>query len=103
MEQSQGYRAPVYRALFTPRLSAGIPRDLCHLYWGALSLPIFCVTMGWKLKSALIAVALLGHLGMVILGQKNPYWYDHLRRKLRHADVYTRRSGQSRTGLTLWR
>jgi type IV secretory pathway VirB3-like protein len=84
--EQTGHRARVYRALYLPRLVAGLPREVCAFYWGMWSIPILSWRIYWLL---LVAIPLHGLIWF--LGRKNPYWFPQLKRKWHHQDVYVRK------------
>src|SRR5262245_41056496 len=84
-----GYEAPVYRALYLPRLNMGLPREVCAIYWGLWSLPLLCFKPPWKFWLSLAVLALAGHAVMAYAGRNDPYWFTHLKQKWHHPDVYT--------------
>lgn len=82
-EPIEGYEVPVHRALSTPRLVAGIPRDVAVLLFTAAAALVFGLQSWWSIP---IYAAL--HIGCVIATKYEPQWPEALRRNLRLKSHY---------------
>jgi type IV secretory pathway TrbD component len=82
-ELQSGVVARVYRALFTPRLPMGLPREMCSGLWGLVATAVLCFHRWWVLPIGVVLHAVLAYLG-----RNNPYWFRDWRRKYGHADTY---------------
>lgn len=82
-EPIEGYEVPVHRALSTPRLVAGIPRDIAVLLFTAAAALVFGLQSWWS-----IPIYAVLHIGCVIATKYEPQWPEALRRNLRLKSHY---------------
>ena len=82
-DQIDGYEVPVHRALSTPRLVAGIPRDVAVLLFTAAAALVFGLQSWWS-----IPIYAVLHIGCVIATKYEPQWPEALRRNLRLKSHY---------------
>ncbi len=82
-EPIEGYEVPVHRALSTPRLVAGIPRDVAVLLFTAAAALVFGLQSWWS-----IPIYAVLHIGCVIATKYEPQWPEALRRNLRLKSHY---------------
>lgn len=66
-DEPDGFRAPIHRALITPLLLMGIPRDVCFVLWTLGAAFAFGLQEIWVLPFVLAA-----HAGLVVLTKIDP-------------------------------
>lgn len=79
----EGFEVPVHRALSTPRLVMGIPRDVAVLLFTAAAALVFGLQSLWS-----IPIYLALHVACVIATKYEPQWPEALRRTLRLKSHY---------------
>lgn len=79
----EGYEVPVHRALSTPRLVAGIPRDVAVLLFTAAAALVFGLQSWWS-----IPIYAVLHIGCALATKYEPQWPEALRRNLRLKSHY---------------
>ena len=77
-DEIDGYEVPVHRALSTPRLIAGIPRDVGVLLFTAAAALVFGLQSWWS-----IPIYIVLHVACAIATKYDPQWPEALRRSLR--------------------
>ncbi|CAD0363375.1 VirB3 family type IV secretion system protein [Xanthomonas hortorum pv. pelargonii] len=73
-----GYEVPVHRALSTPRLIAGIPRDMAIVSFTMAAALVFGLQSWWSVPLCLVI-----HIGLVLLTKYDTQWPEALKRALR--------------------
>ena len=74
----EGYEVPVHRALSTPRLGAGIPRDIAIVAFTIAAALVFGLQSWWSVPLYIVI-----HVGLVVLTKYDTQWPEALKRALR--------------------
>ncbi|KLB41220.1 VirB3 family type IV secretion system protein [Xanthomonas perforans] len=78
-----GYEVPVHRALSTPRLIAGIPRDMAVVSLTMAAALILGLQSWWSLPLYLVI-----HIGLVLMTKYDTQWPEALKRALHLKNHY---------------
>lgn len=78
LQEVEGFEVPVHRALSTPRLVAGIPRDIAVLLFTAAAALVFGLQSWWS-----IPIYAVLHIVCVVATRYEPQWPEALKRSLR--------------------
>lgn len=78
-----GYRTPLHLALTQPVTIAGVPRDLCILWWSVIFAALVAGLVWYSLP-----IGLGGHWGFQRVTKGDPYWLIVLRRHTKYKSYY---------------
>nr|WP_228734639.1 MULTISPECIES: VirB3 family type IV secretion system protein [Xanthomonas] len=78
-----GYEVPVHRALSTPRLLVGIPRDMAVVAFTTAAALVLGLQSWWSLPFYIVI-----HIGLVLLTKYDTQWPEALKRALRLKNHY---------------
>jgi type IV secretory pathway TrbD component len=73
--------------LYSPRLIAGLPREVSAILWGLMAIAIVRYHGFWG-RAILLGIGIVLHAVMAAAGRQDPFWFQKLRRALKSKLFY---------------